>query len=365
MLEFYCFLLTLRRYLRDGKKNPIPLRPYIHQLAAQLPVEESLTDRGLLDALRVYAIDNWWPESWGEPPIDRWLFIHNGQYLNLEAEALLERLVEQHNLDLESLPCDDLDGLLANDVFNQIRLELVRKWAENPDDRDAIEAAYRELRLLLAQNVVIDKYELQRRLLAGNLHLDLRTVRSGFYVVATDMKHMSDGEGNFTTCSRCGLRNPNEMTCIRPRCPGEAGWQYHASKPNLMLLHPEHIVRIVLPAIEELALYERIKAIIEPTEGSVVLWPAVDRFDIYVTTPTMRIAIDVKDWQQPEQLANSINSDIPNYAPYPYDLGVYVYPAERGGKYGQIVRERTGSRLSTNRIMSTSSILDKVKKAVK
>lgn len=65
MLEFYCFLLTLRRYLQDGKKNPIPLRPYIHRLAAQLPTEESLTDRRILDALRVYAVDTWWPEDWG------------------------------------------------------------------------------------------------------------------------------------------------------------------------------------------------------------------------------------------------------------------------------------------------------------
>lgn len=300
----------------------------------------------------------------GEPPIDRWLFIHDGKYLNLEFETLLEHLAEQHDVDLETLPCDDLDGLLANDVFNQIRLDLVRKWAENPDDRDTIEVAYRELRLLLAQNSVIDKYELQRQLL-GNEYLDLRAVRSRFYVAATDMKHISDSKGRFITCSRCGLRNSNETTCIRPRCPGEAGWQYHPGKPNLMLLHPEHIIRIVLPAIEELALYERIKAIVEPTNGSVVLWPAVDRFDIYVTTPTMRIAIDVKDWQQPEQLANNISGDIPNYAPYPYDLGVYVYPAERGGKYGQIVRERTGPRLSTNHIMSTASILEKVKKVVK
>ena len=54
-----------------------------------------------------------------------------------------------------------------------MRLDLVRKWAENPDGRDTIEAAYRELRLLLAQNAVIDKYELQRRLI-GNSYLDLR-----------------------------------------------------------------------------------------------------------------------------------------------------------------------------------------------
>lgn len=363
-MEFYCFLLMLRRYLQEGKRNPIPLRPFIHQIAGRLPVEESLTDRRLLGALQFYAVDSWWPDNWGEPPVDRWLFIHDGKFLHVEVEALLEEIALQHNLNLDLVPCDALDGILANDAFNKIRLDLMKQWAENPDERDNIETAYRQLRLILAENVAVNRYELQRQLTQVP-YFDLRTVRGSFYLLAENLKHMVDSDENFILCNRCGLRNSNETTCIRPRCPGQKGWTYVSLTPQLMLLHPEHITRIVIPAVEELSLYQHIKSVVEPAGGQVILWPAIDRFDIYVTTPEIRIAIDVKDWEHPEQLARNISGDIPNYAPYPYDLGAYVYPADRGGDYGQIVRERAGSRLITNRIMNTSSIMQIIKKAIK
>lgn len=363
-MEFYCFLLRLRSYLQDGKLNPVPLRVFIHQIAVQLPPEEMLTDRRLLDALRVYPIDAWWPPAWGEIPLEPWLFIHDGNRLDHKAQILLERLVLQHNLDLDSLPCDALNGLLANDAFSNLRLQLVKQWTETPDDRKTIEEAYRQMRLIPAQSPIIDMHELQR-LVVGKQYLDLRTLRRTFYVPSNDFKHMANADGNLVVCRRCGLRNPNDDTCVRSRCPGQEGWTCYPSITDQLILHPEHMRRIMAPAQEELALFEQIKALVEPAGGHVILWPAVDRFDIYAVTPTSRIAIDVKDWKHPEQLAQAITGDIPNYDPYPYDMGAYVYPAERGGAYGDTVRERANARLTTNRIMSTTSILSIIRKVVK
>lgn len=363
-MEFYCFLLALRRYLQNGKRNPLPLRPFMHQVAAQLPPEETLTDRRLLDSLRVYPIDAWWPPTWGESPLDPWLFIHDGNNLHHEAEALLERLALQHNLNLDLLPCDALDGLLANDAFNTLRLQLAQQWTEAPDDRVAVEEAYRQMRLIPAENPVVGLYELQR-LASGNRYLDLRVLRRTFYAPSNDLRHMTDSNDNFIVCSRCGLRDPNDYTCTRSRCPGQEGWTFYSSTTDQLILHPEHMRRIMVPAQEELNLFEKIRSLVEPVGGRAILWPAVDRFDIYAITPTLRIAIDVKDWEYPEQLAQSITGDIPNYDPYPYDAGVYVYPFERGEAYGNIVREQASARLTTNRIANTSSVLNTIRKAVK
>ena len=363
-MEFYCFLLRLRSYLQGSERNPMDLRPFIHWIAVQLPPEEMMTDRRLLDALRVYPIDAWWPPAWGEIPLDPWLFIHDGKHLHPEAQTLLERLALQHNLNLDSLPCDALDGLLANDAFNTLRLQLAQEWTEAPDDREEIEEAYRQLRRIPAENPVIGVYELQR-LAAGNRYLDLPDLRRTFYVPGNDFKHMTHADGNFVVCRRCGLRNPEDYTCIRGRCPGQEGWTSYPHTTDQLILHPEHMRRIMVPAQEELALFEQIKALVEPAGGHATLWPAVDRFDIYAVTPTARIAIDVKDWEYPEQLARSIAGDIPNYAPYPYDIGAYVYPTDRGVSYGDIVRERAGARLATNRVVSTKSILSIIRRTVK
>lgn len=363
-MEFYCFLLKLRSYLKEGKNNPIPLRPYIHQIAAQLPAEEMLTDRRLLAALCVYPIDAWWPPNWGEMPLEPWVFIHDGNHLDRKTEALLEQLALSHNLDLNSLPCEALDGLLANDAFSAIRLQLMQQWLDTPDEREEIEEAYRQMRAIPAENPIIDAHKLQR-LVSGNRYLDLRTFRRTFYVPSSDFKHLANTDDEFIICTRCGVRDPDDYTCIRSRCPGQEGWLSHPSTTRQLILHPEHMKRIMVPAQEELALFKQLKALVEPAGGRVVLWPAVDRFDLYVVTPKSRIAIDVKDWEYPEQLAQSIGGDIPNYPPYPYDIGVYIYPAERGGNYGRIVRERAGKRLSRNRIMNTTSILSIVRKEVK
>lgn len=363
-MEFYCFLLALRRYLQDGNRNPLPLRPFIHQIAAQLPPEEMLTDRRLLDALRVYPVEAWWPPAWGESPLAPWLFVHDGRHLHPEAETLLEQLALKHSLDLDSLPCDALDGLLANDAFSTLRLQLMQLWTEVREDRESIEEAYRRMRRIPSENPVIGVYELQR-LASDNRYLDLRSFRTAFYAPSSDFNHLTNLDDSFVVCNRCGLRDPDNYTCTRSRCPGQDGWATYPRTTDQLILHPEHMKRIMVPAQEELALFEQIKILVEPAGGRVVLWPAVDRFDIYVVTPGARIAIDVKDWEYPEQLAQSIIGDIPNYAPYSYDMGVYVYPAERGGVYGDIVRERASGRLATNRIMSTKSILNIIREAVK
>lgn len=362
-MEFYCFLLELRRYLALSVSDPACLRYYLNQIAPQLSGEAVLTDRRLINSLSRYPVKTWWPLEWGDPQIDPDICIHDGEYLHREAEILLEKLVVEHSIDLDTIPCSALQDVLANDAFVELRLLLVQKWTQTPEERESLENTYRWLRGIPARFPLIEAHDLQRSHI-GTPYIDIRTMRRALYQQASDSQHLVYPDNSFVFCNRCGLRLPGDTSCTKLRCPGEDGWVRYPYSETLLILHLEHIARITIPAQAELTLYEQLSALVEPIGGKTVLWPAIDRFDIYVDTGSLRVAIDVKDWEHPEQLASEITGDLPNYAPYPYDLGMYVYPADRGGDYGRVLRERVQDRLVTNRIMNSESALKRIREAI-
>lgn len=359
--SYFVFLSRLRTYLEEGARDPIPLRPFLNDLAPNLPAEERLTDRKLINALRFYPVEAWWPVTWGDRQFSAGMFIHDGRHLDDEAEIHLEQLLEKLELSIDTLTVLGMDNSLSNDSFDQLRRMLAREWIAKPDEREHLEEEYRKVRLLAATRPVLSHYEMQK--LASDFRLlSLRVVRQALYQSASDRKHLVHPGGDLVVCERCGLRVPEDSPCTQQRCPGEEGWQRVPFTDDLLILHPVHMERIMVPAIEELKLFNQIKSFVQPRDGTAILWPAIDRFDIYVVTPRHRIALDVKDWEHPEALARHIHSDIQRLDPYLYDIGAYVYPAERGGDFGRVVRERTQARLGDNRILSTSSVMDLIRK---
>lgn len=360
-VEFYGLLLELRRFFEDPRRNPLGMGYFLNQVAVRLPDEWLISDRRVIAALGTIPVESWWPERWGKVPISQESVLHNGMRLLPEVERELLKVFRGRHIDLETLTFAQLRAFVANDQFAQLRDELLELYrsSESEAEKDSIERFYSWLRKLMIEDyaVDVDRFQALCRKF-GEMPREPRLLRAAFYRSAEAMQPLVHSGGMFVACRRCGWRAEGE--CGDPsRCPGVAGWTQFPYREELLLLDQVHMERVVIPGLAELDLYYAVIDIVG--EENVFLWPALDRFDLYIVANGTRIAVDVKDWRSPAELGKGLDGDILDLEPYRYDVGIYAYPVGREVDYRVVLMESASDVVITNRFMSIAQVVSLVR----
>lgn len=168
---------------------------------------------------------------------------------------------------------------------------------------------------------------------------------NSFYETPASFSRLAKRHGSYWQCPHCeGILNWIEGE-VTPRCarhsvcgklfPDYQGMVPLAERFDLLRLKWGLHRRVCVPGLAEIKLFRWLEDLKKSkTEiQDIILWPEVDQYDIQVVfqdTPPFVVAIDVKDYDNPIQLANKIREDKrPNFGSLRWDLWMYVVPQYR------------------------------------
>lgn len=144
-------------------------------------------------------------------------------------------------------------------------------------------------------------------------------------------------EGQILRCKICGnlvLKFEKSLSCSNQKCQFNREPEYKRienvekldKRLDVLQAHYGVIRFVSIPGIPELELKDKLEKI----GCKVQMWPGQDLCDLFVETPShFKIAVDVKDWKSPKNLAKSVKPiprDELRDKGFPTNFGCFVFP---------------------------------------
>lgn len=373
--NFTFLVIGLAQYLENvenGNRYPYPdiFRFSLNSVALMLGADYPKTMTGVLKLFSI-PVTKWWT---GDLPADfdrEESLLEYGE-LSFEANAFLEHIFEDKSSVLQDSLLQ-IGIILDNRKFRAIFQLLSDKSKEDPD---GAQKDYVTLRRFIIEHPYARLTEISR-IFSQTKYIQTTDVTE-LYRKTNEIESRleyrdSDGAKKLWLCPKCGplYLKQGKLAGIKPSmcdrsCPQhQGGWQSISSSNQLMVLKQGIHLRVHLPGVPEIALFNWLEACREDHPNflkGVYLWPRIDKYDLQIQFIDETWAVDVKDYQKPEKLGQTL-TPIWREGELHWDKAFYVYPAFRETQrrdYGKIARLESGSRLTGIGIISDDYFKEQV-----
>lgn len=371
---FMLLLSGLHKLSQNRTHYPLPadLRYSLNFLAFYRGNDFPRTVEGLFNKTR-QPLKDWWPEELPIPDeFDREAPVTTSdKELSEDAKDFLYDWAEETGVALSAdLVAKNNAG--DNLVISQLIDNLRDKYGQAAEkERLQIQVEYVTIRRFIIQTPYVTSNELRQ------LSYQLRYTNSTEFAEKA-YYYTDDHTKDYWQCENCGPLIEKTDGAFTGRktsvCNDHVDLTAKhikkvAGAQNLRVLKPGLHLRVLIPGVPELRLYDWLQELRETHPEQLLgveLWPGLDRYDLRLCFKDENWAVDVKDYKSPYSLGKKL-TPIYGEGALAYQKSFYVFPAYRlkAANYREIALEQAINKPDATELLTDEEFKGRVEEKIR